>query len=64
MGRKPSVIKSDLTVSEINAIAQHRLDERRKENKRNKKMFEYEMYGVPVAFGTGRRHGNGKTRIL
>lgn len=64
MGKKPSVIKSDLTVSEINAIAQHRLAERRKDNARNQKLFEHEMYGVPAAFGTGRRHGNGKPRIL
>lgn len=64
MGKKPSVIKSDLTVSEINAISQHRLAERKKDNARNKKMFEYEMYGVPAPFGTGRRHGNGKPRIL
>jgi hypothetical protein len=64
MGKKPRVIKSDLTVSEINAIAQNRLAERRKDNARSKKLFEHEMYGVPVAFGTGRRHGNGKPRIL
>lgn len=64
MGKKPRVIKSDLTVSEINAIAQNRLAERKKDNARSKKEFEHEMYGVPVAFGTGRRHGNGKPRIL
>jgi len=64
MGKKPQVIKSDLTVSEINAIAQHRLGERRKDNARNKKMFEHEMYGVPAPFGTARRAGNGKPRIL
>lgn len=64
MNKKPRVIKSDLTVSEINGLAQHRLGERRKDNARSKKMFEHEMYGVPAAFGTGRRHGNGKPRIL
>lgn len=64
MGNKPKVIKSDLTVSEINAIAQNRLAERKKDNARGKKQFEHEMYGVPGAFGTGRRLGNGKPRIL
>jgi len=64
MGKKPKVLKSDLTVSEINAVNQLRLQERRKENARNQKLFEHEMYGVPSAFGTKRRCGNGKARIL